>query len=225
MSKIKALVTIGIVTLLTSVSINPVLASVIQPQDQIVYSICDEQGAIQTLCLSESEAKKVDALLADITEKMRTATSYDELISILIKSMKEWGRYPVLVLILSLIIKWIQLTNKINGIRPLRKNAFVISWGFTKKFNPFKENKAELYRPFTLWYYSGKSNFIVNSRTTVIDFSPFSIKSINGRQIGFMRNFAGIYIHRQTTFGENSYTLMLGRAMTVRGFDLSPFHN
>jgi hypothetical protein len=96
-----------------------------------------------------------------------------------------------------------------------------MSWGFTNKINPFRNNKFELYRPLTLWYYSGKSSLLVNSRTVIISFSPFKIKMLTGRQIGFMRNFAGVYWHRETTLGGKSFTLFLGKSAAVRGFDLS----
>ncbi|MEM0467543.1 MAG: hypothetical protein QXX20_08155 [Candidatus Thermoplasmatota archaeon] len=224
MTNLKTIITIGVISLFLGVSVSPALATFTQPRNQIIYSILDERGNIQNLYLSETEARHVDRFLVTLSEKLQTATSYEELIDILNNAVRDYGRYPLIVFILTLIIKWIKFTNNINDLRPLRKNAFVISWGFTKKFNPFKENKAQLYRPFTLWYYSGKSNLIINSRTTIIDFSPFSIKSLTGRQIGFMKNFAGIYIHRENTLGDNSYTLMLGRAMRVRGFDISPFH-
>jgi hypothetical protein len=225
MSKTKALLTVGIISLFLGLSVSPAMSTFTQQENIATYSIYDENGSLQNFELSEEDAQQVDGILAQITEKIQAASTYEEMINIMNTYLKDYGRYPVVILLLSLIIKWIQFTNNVNQIRPLRKNAFVISWGFTQKFNPFKENKAQLYRPFTMWYYSGRSNLVVNSRTTIVDFSPFSIKTMNGRQIGFMRNFAGIYVHRENTLGDNSYTMMFGRAMNIRGFDISPFHN
>ena len=121
-----------------------------------------------------------------------------------------------------MIIKEIMRTmNRVNGLRPLKTNAFIMSWGFANKINPFKENKLQLFRPLTAWYYSGKSKLILNSKTIIIDFDPFNIKLLTGRQVGFMRNFAGIYLHRETTLTEKSYTFFMGKTAATRGFDLS----
>ena len=58
-------------------------------------------------------------------------------------------------------------------------------------------------------------------RTIIIDFQPFKINMLTGRQIGFMRNFAGIYSHRETTLTQKSHTFFMGKTAAIRGFDLS----
>ncbi|MBU0496722.1 MAG: hypothetical protein KKG04_02045, partial [Candidatus Thermoplasmatota archaeon] len=126
--------------------------------------------------------------------------------------------------LLQLLVEGIGFRNRINEMRPLRRDALVISWGFSNKLNPLRENKLQLYRPISVWYYSGPAKLLINSRTIIIDFQPFLVKSLTGRQIGCMRNFAGLYWHRQSTLWDKSWTIMVGRAMTVRGFDLSMFN-
>lgn len=159
--------------------------------------------------------------LNDLSLAMSEASNLEQLLEIVNDFIANNGRHPFLILLLEIIIGIINVSNKIDGIRPLRKNAFVMSWGFTNKINPFKDNKIDLYRPLTIWRYTGKSNLILNSRTVIISFSPFKIKMLTGRQIGFMRNFAGIYWHRESTLGSKSFTLFLGKSAAVRGFDLS----
>ncbi|MBU1941936.1 MAG: hypothetical protein KKC68_09210, partial [Candidatus Thermoplasmatota archaeon] len=148
------------------------------------------------------------------------ADSLPQLVGIVNQFCNDWGRNPILIFLLQLLVEGIGFRNRINEMRPLRRDALVISWGFSNKLNPLRENKLQLYRPFSLWYYSGPAKLLINSRTIIIDLYPFMVKSLTGRQIGFIRNFAGLYWHRQSTLWDKSWTIMVGRAMTVRGFDL-----
>ena len=205
MSRTKALIAIGIIMLFVGLAFSPATAT-----SKITTNID----------LSEAQLETLEKFLPELMNKMESATSYAELIDIINSYISDWGRHPFLVLLLEFIIGVINLGNNIDGIRPLMKKAFIMSWGFANKINPFKENKAQLYRPLTAWYYSGRSNLILNSRTLIIGY-PFSIKTLSGRQIGFMRNFAGVYVHRETTLTDKSFTFFMGRAASVRGFDLS----
>ena len=99
-----------------------------------------------------------------------------------------------------------------------------MSWGFTNKLLALGKNKLNLARPFTLWFYSGRSNLVLNSRTIIVDFRPFSIKMVTGRQIGMMTNFIGMYHFGKNMFGEKARTLFMGYAGSIRAFDLSPLN-
>lgn len=200
MSKTKVALAVGMILLFIGLAFSPVTA--------------------KTTSLTGIK-EEVPTFLNELSDAMAEATSCSELLEIVNDFMADYGRHPFLVLLLQIIIGIMNVSNKIDGIRPLRKNAFVMSWGFTNKINPFKDNKIDLYRPLTIWRYTGKSNLILNSRTVIISFSPFRIKMLTGRQIGFMRNFAGIYWHRESTLGSKSFTLFLGKSSAVRGFDLS----
>jgi len=201
MSKTKVVLAVGMILLFIGLAFSPATA---------------KPSSLTQL----KELPAVD-LLNKLSLEMSKATDYNELIATIQKFITDYGRHPFLVLLLQIIIGIMNISNKIDGIRPLRKNAFIMSWGFTNKINPFKNNNVDLYRPLTLWYYSGKSNLILNSRTVIISFSPFQIKMLTGRQIGFMRNFAGLYWHRETTLGSKSFTIFMGKSTAVRGFDLS----
>jgi len=201
MSKTKVVLAVGMILLFIGLAFSPATA--------------------RTSSLPKLEQTPAVDLLNKLSLEMSKATDYNELIATIQKFITDYGRHPFLVLLLQIIIGIMNISNKIDGIRPLRKNAFIMSWGFTNKINPFKNNNVDLYRPLTLWYYSGKSNLILNSRTVIISFSPFQIKMLTGRQIGFMRNFAGLYWHRETTLGSKSFTIFMGKSTAVRGFDLS----
>ena len=203
MSKIKTLLAVGVILLFLGIACSPATAET---------------------SVRETRAQRfleIPVFLEDLGLAISEAESEAELIEIIQGFMTDYGRHPFLMLLLQIIMGIMEIGNKFDGIRPLRKNAFVMSWGFTNKINPLKDNKFDLYRPLTFWYYSGKSNLLLNSRTIMISFSPFSVKMLTGRQLGFMRNFAGIYFHRETTFGSKAYSFFMGKTAAVRGFDLS----
>jgi hypothetical protein len=160
-----------------------------------------------------------------LLEKLQTATSYSEVIETIQSFMQEYGRHPVLVLLLTIVIKVLNFNYKFHQLRPVRKTAFIMSMGFTSKFLSLAKNKINIAKPFTSWFYTGKSNVILNSRTIIIDPYPFSVRSLTGRQIGIMTNFIGLYIHLSGSISDKAKTFFFGYTGIVRGFDLSPIHN
>ena len=206
MSRTKPLIAIGVIISFIALAFSPV-------SSQIAIRESTKELVEQV--------KEVPVFFEDLALAMSKATSYSELIDIIDSFMDKWGRHPFLELLLEFIKGIMNVGNKLNIIRPLRKDAFVMSWGFAKKINPFKDNEFQLYRPITAWFYSGKSNLILNSRTVIITFFPFTVKMLTGRQFGLMRNFAGVYLHRETTLTDKSFTLFMGKTAAVRGFDLS----
>lgn len=221
MTKIKAICAIGIILLFLGVTFNPVTAQT-AIQDQLEVNTV---GSKKSMKLSEKEITSMEKFLPSLIDKMATATSYSSLINILESFIAENGRHPVLVALLSLLIKAIDFNFKINQLRPLRKNVFILSWGFTHKILSLGKNKINIARPFTLWYYSGKSNFVLNSRTIILDPYPFGIKMYTGRQIGLMRDFKGLYIHRSGSIADKAITFFFGYSSIVRGLDLSPMNH
>jgi len=202
MSKIKVLLAMGIILLFIGLSFSPATAKV--TKTDVIEKLNNMEG-----------------IIPELMEKMSQATSLGNLLEILNTFTKSYGNHPIIGLIMMIIREIMDVMNKINGLRPLKTNAFIMSWGFSNKINPFKDNKFQLYRPFTAWSYSGKSSLILNSRTIIIDFQPFKINMLTGRQIGFMRNFAGIYSHRETTLTQKSHSFFMGKTAAIRGFDLS----
>jgi len=226
MSKMKPLLAIGIILLFVGLSFSPATAKVIDVKEKLELGMIGEDGKIsmQTFKLSADELKETDRLLAQLMEKMQSATDYDQLIDTVKSFRTEWGRFPFLMFLLGLIEKILNMNHNLNQLRPLRKNALIMSWGFGPRFNPFKQNKVTLFLPIMTWYYTGRGNLLINSRTIIVDPYPFSIKSLTGREFGCMRNFGGLYIYRHSTLTDKTYTFMLGRAAAVRGFDLSLFN-
>jgi hypothetical protein len=220
MAKIKGILAVGVILLFMGLAFNPITAQT-TINDQIDSKISD----LRSVKFTEKDITTIGKFLPVLLEEMKTATSYPELIKTMESLTLEYGRSPVLVFFLTLLIKSIDFNYKINQLRPLRKTAFIMSWGFTNKFLSLGKNKLNMYRPFTGWYYSGKSNVLLNSRTIIFDPHPFGIRTLSGRQIGYMTDFVGFYIHRTSTIGDNAITFFFGHAQIIRGIDLSPIHN
>lgn len=220
MIKIKGIFALGVIVLFLGLIVNPITAQIIT-EEQVDSTIND----LSSMQFSEKDMTTIGEFLPILIEEMKTATSYATLIETIQKLTIEYGRQPIIVFLLSLLIKSIDFNYKINQLRPLRKTAFIMSWGFTNKFLALGKNKFNMIRPFTGWYYSGKSNVLLNSRTIIFDLHPFGIKTLSGRQVGFMTDFIGLYIHRSSTIGDKAITFFFGYAQTIRGFDLSPLHN
>jgi hypothetical protein len=217
MIKTKGIIAVGIILLFLGTAFSPVMAQATVREQSI-----SDVGSVTSIQVSDSDLTTLGTFMPALFEKMKTATSYQSLIDTIQNSIREAGRRPILVLILTLLIKTINFQFKFNQFRPLRKTAFIMSWGFTNKFISLGKNKINMIRPITAWFYSGKSNLLLNSRTMILDLYPFSIKTLTGRQIGIMADFIGIYIHRSGNIADKALTFFFGYANTIRGLDLSP---
>lgn len=220
MTKLKGIFAIGVILLFLGVTFSPVTAQT-PTEDQVAVSSIDN---IKQIRLAEKDFATMEKFLPTLIEKMASATSYSSLIDIIQSFIAENGRHPILTVLLSLLIKSINFNFKLNQLRPLRRNVFIMSWGFTHKFLSLGKNKLNIARPLTAWYYSGRSNLVLNSRTIILDPIPFGIKMYTGRQIGLMSDFVGLYIHRSGSIADKAITFFFGYAKVVRGLDLSPMN-
>ncbi len=218
--KTKGIIAVGVILLFMGMALNPVTAITPTSVKKEITSINTLNSRIQ---LVESDYTTMEKALPALMDKMKTATSASDLVNILQSFSAQHGRRLGLVLCMNLAIKIIKLQNKIAELRPVRKTAFIMSWGFTNKLVSWSKSKTNFARPFTLWYYSGRSNLVLNSRTIIVDFRPFSIKMETGRQFGMMTNFIGFYHHGKNMLGEKARTFFMGYAGSIRAFDLSPF--
>jgi len=221
MVKTKGIIAVGVILLFMGMALTPITAITPTPVQKEVATISTLSSHIQ---LVETDYITMEKLLPTLMDKMKSATSVSDLINILQSFLTQHGRRLGLVLVLNMAIKIIKLQNKIEQLRPVRKTAFIMSWGFTNKLLALGKNKLNFARPFTLWFYSGRSNLVLNSRTIIVDFRPFSIKMVTGRQIGMMTNFIGMYHFGKNMFGEKARTLFMGYAGSIRAFDLSPLN-
>jgi hypothetical protein len=218
MIKTKGIIATGVILLFMGLALSPVSAQMTVKERLESRPI----GNIASVQLFDHDFAVMEKYLPALFEKMKGATSLPSLMDIIYNFLAEHSRKPVIVFVLKLLIQAIDLDYKINQLRPLRTTAFIMSWGFTNKFLDLGKNKLNIIRPITAWFYSGKSNVLLNSRTIIFDLYPFSIRTLTGRQIGLMTDFIGLYIHRSGPIGDKAITFFFGYAQTIRGFDLSP---
>lgn len=221
MVKIKGILTVGVILLFLGLAVSPITAQT-TIEDQLKVDTISDLTSVQ---LTEKEITAMEEFLPLLLEKMQTQTSYSGLIETMTHFITDHGRHPILVFILTLLIKSINFNYKLGQFLPVRKNAFVMSWGFTHKLLSYRSLGIQMIRPITGWYYSGPSNVLLDSRTIILDPYPFSIKVLTGRQIGIMSDFIGLYIKRSGTTSEHTMTYFFGYAKIIRGFDLSPVDN
>jgi hypothetical protein len=222
MSKMKGIIAGSIILLFIGMAFSPVTATTATPIQEEVQAISTITTQIK---LAENDFVAMESLIPQLLEKMQSATSYSDLVDIVQSFINEHGRRPLLVLLLTCIIKTINFQFKLGQLRPVRKTTLVISWGVTNKFLSRGKNKFNLARPFTLWYYSGRTGIVPNSRTIIIDPRPFGVRMVSGRQVGTMMNFVGVFLHRNGAIGDNMHTFFIGWAGSIRAFDLSPFNS
>jgi hypothetical protein len=218
MVKIKGIIATGVILLFLGLALSPVSAQMTIKERLESSTI----GNIASVQLSDNDFAVMQKYLPTLFEKMRGAATLPSLMDIIYSFLAEHSQKPVIVFVLKLLIQAINLDYKINQLRPLRTTAFIMSWGFTNKFLSLGKNKLNIVRPMTVWYYSGRSNVLFNSRTIIFDLYPFSIRTLTGRQVGLMTDFIGLYIHRSGTIGDKAITFFFGYAQTIRGIDLSP---
>ena len=221
MSRIKEIIATGVILLFMGMAISPVIATT---PTQVQNELKTINALSSQIKLAENDIITMEKMLPTLMEKMKSATSLNGLISTLQGFMKEYGRRPGLVILLTLMIKTIDFQYKLGQFRPVRKTAFILSWGFTNNILNLGKNKLNLAKPFTMWYYASGSNRIMNSRTIIFDFYPFGVKMVTGRQVGMMTNFIGPYLHSKGILGDKMHTLFFGWAASIRAFDLSPFN-
>lgn len=219
MKNTKGILAAGVILLFLGLACSPVTAQTTLKDRLQIGTI----GDIPSLQITENDISIMEKFLPALFEQMQTATSHSQVVNVLQGFMKEYGRHPVLVFMLKLLIKGIDFNFNINQLRPIRKTAFIMSMGFTNKYFSFAKNSVNVARPLTSWFYSGRSNMMINSRTIILDPYPFSFRMLDGRQIGFMVNFVGLYIHFSGRT-DRAKTFFFGYAGTIRGFDLSPLN-
>ena len=121
-----------------------------------------------------------------------------------------------------------QLFSQIDNTQEslLGKRVFVLSYGHSIMVNPLRKSQINLLRPSVLfWLYPGVSQGVITDKTIIVDPNPFHVKILDGRQMGMMRRFIGVYIFLPSKTPMESRVFFIGYAYKVLGVDLSPLGN
>jgi len=181
----------------------------------------DGTSKIETFLLSEQQILELETFFEAITQKMESASSWEEFNSILDEIPNTPG--PLIDIINKIIYKIKFLINNILAkIKLYFNRGFVVSFGHNYKLNPFKKSEIKLMKNFAMWRYSNKAT--LKDRTVIFkmitDPLGTKIKTLKGIQFGFMVNFIGLHIYIARKFPAHSTTFFLGMARYINGLQL-----
>ncbi|HEC89503.1 MAG: hypothetical protein DRN12_03990 [Thermoplasmata archaeon] len=203
---------IGVAALFISLAYMPmVIGAPMEKENKttIRYGILNSDGTFeqQSVTLSERELTDLISKLTRLINLLQTFNGDWSIIDSLLKG------HPLLQKLLQYLLSSDVLGNK----------KIVASFGLGRSFNPFKELKTSIMRPFTFWHYSNtvvSEQIPIPSTTVILDLNPFKISTFKGFQIGFMLKFRGFYIYIPRQLPEQSITLFIGVTPSVWAFAL-----
>jgi hypothetical protein len=180
----------------------------------IEYAIFNENGELQNeiMTVSEEDYIEIQDSINNFMEEASKATCFNDFKNIVRKFLLAC-KYPILFKIFS------SLYNLPYNFRRPVSREIVISHGWGYKMNPLKHSDIKIYRPLTFWHYSARSLF--PSRTIILRMTPFDMKILSGRQMGFMTQFTGLYVYIARQLPQQSYTAFIGFTTHAVGFDTS----
>jgi hypothetical protein len=199
---------ISAVILLTSLSVSPALAATTTTPD---------------LSMTDTQVTKLDKILPSFMNDLALVKDEQGFTQLVNHYFFRYRDQPVFRFFHRIAVhRFIQ--RHILCFSHLRTSAWVISYGAINRLFSHQLFHISLYRPFTLWFYGNLATPLTHSRTFVIDFHPFSIMNVNGRQIGWMHDFVGFYLERNRPFIGGDYTFFAGHVGRIRAYDLSPLN-
>ena len=210
---------ITIITLFLIIYLMPVMANETiyeNKNDGIIleYSTIDLHGSsnIEKISLTENELVNIQNKLSNLFEDLQLQKNSEGTVNVL-ESYLNTNDYPILSRILS----------NLFNFDFIGKRKLVVSQGIGPNFNPFKDGKTAVVKPFTTWLYSDSNNMLpLPSATGVLSINPFKIKTFMGPQFGFMLRFRGIYINIGQSSSMQSYTFFIGTARHIGGVEFTP---
>ncbi len=203
---------IGVAALFISLAYTPmVIGAPIEKENRttISYAILNSDGTIEQQSVSLTDRELTD-LISRLTQLMNILKTFHGDWSIIDSLL---GGHPLLQKLLTYLLSSDVLGNK----------KIVASFGLGRCFNPFKELKTSIIRPFTFWHYSNtiiSQQIPLPSTTVIVDLNPFKISTFKGFQIGFMLKFRGFYLYIPRQLPEQSITVFIGVTPSIWAFAL-----
>jgi len=207
--------------ILLLISIQPVFAETPTTQDnrEVECMIVDETGVLSSSLLLEQD--EIDSFLEQITglsDQIESEDTYLGLLRTVTAFLDDSNDDSVLEQELFKTVGDLHLN--LAG-----KRVFVLSYGHGVQINPLRRFQVNLLRPsYLFWLYPGSSHIIGKDRTIIIDPNPFHVTTYDGRQVGIMKRFIGLYIFIPNKDSRESTVFFAGYAYRVLGLDLSPSH-
>ena len=209
-------IVIWVIALFVTIYMTPVYANekIKEESFSVELNLVDYEGILsqEKIELSLSELEGLKDRLSSIIENLQSSNNKNEIINVL-ESFLNFEEYPFLSSILE------QLIN--SGLKFDKNLIFSQGWGYN--FNPLKNSKIDFIKSIYLWRYSDSANPInTPSSTVILSMNPFNVKTFIGNQIGLMLRFRGVHIHIDRSYPLGSYTIFLGTAKNIGGFEITP---
>jgi hypothetical protein len=214
MSLMKKGMIIAVAALFLSMAAAPAISTKdAQKQSYAVeLTTIGENGKLlkDTFVLSEGEVQELKLRLNNLLDVLKNQVDMEGVLELLLRFLNA-DDYPILSRIIASIF---------NSDLLMKGNlVFSEGWGLT--LNPFNDGDLSFMKPLTFWKYQDASDmFQIPSMTTIIDLSPFELKTVTGNQIGFMFRFRGIYLQITQPFPEQSFTFFLGVSRFAAAIEL-----
>jgi hypothetical protein len=213
---IKKGLVIWIIAIFATIYINPVYANETIKEETftVEYNLIDSKGILikEKVELSSSEIEKLKDRLLLIIENLKLSKEENELINVL-ESYLDFEDYPFLSRIIEQILS--------SGFSFNRDLIFSQGWGYN--FNLLKKTKVDFIKSIYFWRYTDSANPInMPSSTAAMSMNPFQVKTFIGNQMGFMLGFRGAHIQIARSYPMGSFTIFLGSARHVGGFEITP---
>jgi hypothetical protein len=213
----KAIFAVGTIFLFFIVAMSPLLIkqtkSELEPEALLTRVVFGSDSVTEEdLVLPESEETTFKTKISEFMDSLDSVNDYTELLATI---QDFFGEKQT-----STLLK--DAFQNIDGFSLFSKRVFVISYGHNPTVSLFRKFQFNLFRPAMLfWYYTGNSQHYISDKTLIIDPYPFDVRMFDGRQMGFMKRFVGVYIYKPSGTVADSYTFFIGYAYKVAGIDLS----
>ncbi len=204
------IIAVGIILLFISQAFNPAAAMKTKRDENknmlvdISYMMKDGTLLLDTIQLTKNEYEKMKNGFINIFENMNSQLKL-ETVKELITKLDLFNNRPVLRRFI------IQLfSNMQRDRRPL-----ALSYGSCNYFLPMDKNKIKMRNRLCFWNYNGISGMQPKTYILQSNYDEFDI--YEGRQMGFMTGFLGLYMKLRDRESNMCRTFFMGSPRHIRG--------
>ena len=172
----------------------------------------DSDGTLTTenLYISEEDLAELESAISMIMDQIQSTNDLDEdtLRDLIERTLGNDN--SLLGRILGILL----------ALKLTRNRGYVISSGHGIDYTPLKKISFKISKKAAIWHYN--SNGMIDDRTIIVKPLALNMKTLKGRQFGFMTRFFGVYISVSQGFLKKSYTMFMGTARHINGVEILP---
>lgn len=211
----RKIIAISIMVLFLAIPLNIAEASTItktQENEPIILEIVtvDSDGFLNTeeITFYEDDFKELEDAISTIMNKIVSTTDLNwNFLKDLIERLLD-NDSPLFGKILEIF----------SLLKLSRNRGFVISSGHGYDLNPLDKFTFKIRKKVAFWHYNSNG---ISSRTIIVKPFALNMKILEGRQIGFMSRFIGVYFFISRGFLKETNTFFIGAARHINGIQFS----